>query len=109
MARKLYTGPLVNVSFDLDTCEHSGNCVRGMPSVFNTRKRPWIDPEVATNPELAQQLRETIWRCPSGALRVVEDTGRSTPVDLDTGDTAHVRTTETTEGGEPPFEETGQP
>ena len=45
MARKLYTGPLVNVSFDLDVCQHAAECVRGMPSVFDTSKRPWIDPE----------------------------------------------------------------
>ena len=44
MARKLYTGPLVNVSFDLDVCQHAAECVRGMPSVFDTGKRPWIDP-----------------------------------------------------------------
>lgn len=109
MARKLYTGPLVNVSFDLDVCIHSGNCVRGMPSVFDTEKRPWIDPEIANTPELAQHLRETIWRCPSGALRVVEHTGRPTPVVPGADDSVRVRTVETTEGGEPPVEEDGQP
>jgi uncharacterized Fe-S cluster protein YjdI len=109
MTRKLYTGPLVNVSFDLEICQHSGNCVRGMPSVFDTSKRPWIDPENADTPELAQHLRETIWTCPSGALRVVEHRGRPTPVDIDPGETAHVTSVETTEGGEPPVEGVDQP
>lgn len=72
MTRKTYTGPLVDVSFDGEVCQHSGNCVRGMPSVFDTEARPWINPETATDEDLAQQLREVIGRCPSGALRVEE-------------------------------------
>lgn len=70
MTRKLYTGPIIDVSFDGSLCEHAGECVRGMSSVFNTSKRPWIDPEVANTDALASQLREVIARCPSGALRV---------------------------------------
>ena len=72
MTRKRYTGPILDVSFDGDICQHAAECVRGMPSVFNTAKRPWIDPEVADTPELATQLREVIRRCPSGALRIEE-------------------------------------
>ncbi|MGA4507512.1 (4Fe-4S)-binding protein [Propionibacteriaceae bacterium G1746] len=70
--RKLYTGPLVDVSFEAELCIHSGNCTGGMPSVFNTRKRPWIDPGVADTPEKADELRAVIRRCPSGALQIVE-------------------------------------
>lgn len=36
VTRKLYTGPIVDVSFDLEVCQHSANCVRGMPEVFDT-------------------------------------------------------------------------
>lgn len=72
MARKTYTGPIVDVSFDGEVCEHAAECVRGMPSVFNTAKRPWIDPGVANTEELASQLREVVGRCPSGALRIHE-------------------------------------
>jgi uncharacterized Fe-S cluster protein YjdI len=43
-----------------------------MPSVFNTSKRPWIDPNVADTEDHANQLREVIGRCPTGALRVEE-------------------------------------
>lgn len=74
MTRKPYTGPIVNVSFDGAVCQHSAECVRGMPSVFNTSRRPWIAPDVADTAELANQLREVIGRCPSGALRVEEHT-----------------------------------
>jgi uncharacterized Fe-S cluster protein YjdI len=74
MTRKLYTGPIINVSFDGAICEHAAECVRGMPSVFDTGKRPWINPEVASTTALARDLREVIARCPSGALRVEEHT-----------------------------------
>ncbi len=68
----MYTGPIVNVSYDAEICEHSGVCVRGMPSVFNTAKRPWIDPGVADTGDLAARLRDVVSRCPSGALRIHE-------------------------------------
>ncbi|GAA2183820.1 hypothetical protein GCM10009785_29050 [Brooklawnia cerclae] len=72
MARKVYYGPLVDVSFDGDVCRHAAECVRGMPEVFNTSKRPWIDPVNADTAERADYLREVIGRCPSGALVVEE-------------------------------------
>ncbi len=72
MPRKLYTSPIVHVSFDSDLCEHAAECVRGMPSVFDTSRRPWIDPGVASTEELAHRLRQVVARCPSGALNIEE-------------------------------------
>jgi uncharacterized Fe-S cluster protein YjdI len=72
MARKTYTGPLVDVSFDLDVCQHAAKCVRGMPEVFDTHKKPWANPENANTPELADKLRYVVSTCPSGALEIVE-------------------------------------
>lgn len=72
MARKTYTGPVVDVSFDGDVCQHAAECVRGMPSVFDTSARPWINPTHADSEETAQTLRDVIGRCPSGALRLHE-------------------------------------
>ena len=72
MARKTYTGPVVDVSFDGEICAHAAECVRGMPAVFDTSARPWINPEVASSPEAADQLRDVVRRCPSGALEIVE-------------------------------------
>lgn len=72
MARRTYTGPLIDVTFDGDVCRHAAECVRGMPTVFDTTARPWIDPARADSESTAQTLREVIGRCPSGALRVVE-------------------------------------
>ncbi|MGH8512133.1 MAG: (4Fe-4S)-binding protein, partial [Gammaproteobacteria bacterium] len=31
------------VRFDPNTCIHSGECIRGLPAVFNLSKDPWID------------------------------------------------------------------
>ena len=72
MTRKTYTGPVVDVSFDGDICQHSGNCVNGMPAVFDTHARPGINPERASDHESAGLLREVVGRCPSGALRIEE-------------------------------------
>lgn len=72
MVRKLYTGPLVDVSFDRELCWYAAECVRGMPEVFDTSKRPWIDPRNAPDQAAADKLREVVGRCPSGALRIEE-------------------------------------
>lgn len=71
MTRKTYRGPLVDVSFDGEVCRHAAECVRGMPEVFDTTARPWINPEVARTADLADKLREVVGRCPSGALAMV--------------------------------------
>ena len=63
--RKTYKGAEVDVSFDPDVCIHSGNCVRGLPAVFDTKRRPWITPDAAAADEVVTQVK----RCPSGALQ----------------------------------------
>ncbi len=70
--RKRYTGPLVDVTFDSALCNHNGQCVRNMPEVFDTAKRPWINPTTADAPALEQRLRTTVANCPTGALQILE-------------------------------------
>lgn len=53
------------VTFDPDTCIHSGECVRGLPEVFNVQLRRWIQPANAPAGRVAEQVRH----CPSGALQ----------------------------------------
>lgn len=80
MARKMYSGPQVDVSFDLDVCQHAAECVRGLPEVFNTKARPWINAAWADTPDKADTVREVVARCPSGALHIEEHTSQdSTP------------------------------
>jgi uncharacterized Fe-S cluster protein YjdI len=63
--RKAYTGAEVVVTFYAEICQHSGKCVRGLPEVFDVRRRPWIDPDAAP----AGDVVAAVERCPSGALR----------------------------------------
>jgi uncharacterized Fe-S cluster protein YjdI/CDGSH-type Zn-finger protein len=62
--RKVYRGQDIEVSFDLDVCIHVGECLRGQPSVFQLKRRPWALPDLAP----AEEVAEVIRRCPSGAL-----------------------------------------
>ncbi len=39
MARKTYRGTALNVTFDAEACIHAGECVRGLPQVFDTERR----------------------------------------------------------------------
>jgi uncharacterized Fe-S cluster protein YjdI len=41
-----------------------GNAVRGLPSVFNVSKKPWIDVNGASPAAIIEQVK----LCPSGAL-----------------------------------------
>jgi uncharacterized Fe-S cluster protein YjdI/CDGSH-type Zn-finger protein len=59
-----YTAPGVTVFYDRGRCLHFAECVRGLPQVFDSRMRPWIQPENAS----AEQVAEVVRRCPSGAL-----------------------------------------
>jgi uncharacterized Fe-S cluster protein YjdI len=65
MTAKDYQAGDVVVSFDGDVCIHSEECVRGLPKVFNTSARPWIQPGNAS----PEEVRDAIARCPSGALQ----------------------------------------
>ena len=64
-SRKAYVGKHSEISFDGELCQHAAECVKGAPRVFDTAKRPWIDPDGDTPDHEA----EVIARCPSGALR----------------------------------------
>ena len=60
-----YEGPGIAVTFDTNVCQHTGICVRGLPAVFDVKRKRWIRPELASPEEVAAQVA----RCPSGALQ----------------------------------------
>jgi uncharacterized Fe-S cluster protein YjdI len=66
MSAKIYAGAHVDVSFDSKICQHAAECVRGLPVVFDTSRRPWILPDGAA----PERVVEVVGRCPSGALRI---------------------------------------
>jgi uncharacterized Fe-S cluster protein YjdI len=50
--------------YDPAICIHAKECVRGLPSVFNLSKKPWVN----VNEAPAAAVIEQVKRCPSGAL-----------------------------------------
>jgi CDGSH-type Zn-finger protein/uncharacterized Fe-S cluster protein YjdI len=64
------------VTYDVKRCIHAAECVRGLPAVFDSNAKPWIDPDRAD----AATLAATVERCPSGALHVERRDGMDPPV-----------------------------
>lgn len=64
MAKKEYYSDDIVVTYDVKRCIHAAECIRGLPAVFDTKKRPWIQPDQAQ----ANDVAEVITRCPTGAL-----------------------------------------
>lgn len=72
-----YDSDDVLVTYDVKRCIHAAECVRGLPAVFDTDKRPWVQPENAS----ADEVAEVVMRCPTGALHFErKDGGSSEPV-----------------------------
>ncbi len=62
-----YSNGEITVVWQPGLCNHSGNCVKGLPSVFKPKERPWINVHEAPTDAIAQQVS----RCPSGALSFI--------------------------------------
>lgn len=78
---KPYTSPDITVTYDVKRCIHVAECVRRLPQVFDTEKRPWIQPNNAT----ADEIAATVERCPSGALQYTRhDGGAAEPIPEET-------------------------
>lgn len=60
-----YESDAIVVTFDPNICRHTGVCVRGLPAVFDVRRKRWVKPELASAADVAAQVA----RCPSGALQ----------------------------------------
>ncbi|MXY15597.1 MAG: hypothetical protein F4057_00095 [Acidobacteria bacterium] len=61
---RIYEADELVVEYDVTRCIHVEACVRGLPTVFDPSRRPWIAPGRATAEAVAQVVR----RCPTGAL-----------------------------------------
>jgi uncharacterized Fe-S cluster protein YjdI len=61
---KRYSNGEVTVIWKRDLCQHGGACARGLPLVFNPRRRPWIELHHTDTATIVAQVE----RCPSGAL-----------------------------------------
>jgi uncharacterized Fe-S cluster protein YjdI len=67
MPRRLqvYETENITITFEPDVCTHSAKCVRGLPAVFDVRRKRWVAPEAAS----ADDVEAQVHRCPSGALK----------------------------------------
>jgi len=59
-----YKSDQLTVRYDPKICIHAGDCVRGLPSVFDVSKKPWVNVNSAATATIIEQVK----RCPSGAL-----------------------------------------
>ena len=66
-----YTSEAIDITYDARRCIHAAECVRGLPEVFDTGRRPWILPSGAS----ADAIAAVIERCPSGALHYTRRDG----------------------------------
>jgi uncharacterized Fe-S cluster protein YjdI/CDGSH-type Zn-finger protein len=62
--RRVYEAPTIEVHWEPRLCIHTGNCVRGLPRVFDPKARPWVAVAAAD----ADAIARTIETCPTGAL-----------------------------------------
>lgn len=65
---KKYSNGEVTVVWEPSKCIHAGNCVRGLPEVFNAKAKPWIKIDGADTQSIINQVKD----CPSGALSILE-------------------------------------
>jgi CDGSH-type Zn-finger protein len=60
-----YLGKRITIHDNRGICAHAGLCTDRLNSVFRMNQEPWIDPDGAS----AEEVIETVKKCPSGALR----------------------------------------
>jgi uncharacterized Fe-S cluster protein YjdI/CDGSH-type Zn-finger protein len=63
-AERVYRNDRIEVSWEPAFCIHVAECLRGLPRVFDSWRRPWIVVDNASPDEIA----EVVQRCPTGAL-----------------------------------------
>lgn len=62
---RTYQRDAVSVEWDPSLCIHTARCILAAPAVFDPRRKPWVDLDAGTLPEIAEAVRQ----CPTGALR----------------------------------------
>jgi uncharacterized Fe-S cluster protein YjdI len=62
-----YSNGEITVVWKPDVCIHSAICFKGLPKVFDPRRKPWIEMDKATTEQIIEQVK----KCPSGALSIL--------------------------------------
>ncbi len=58
---------MIKVKWDQTKCTHSGNCVKGLPKVFQVKNGQFV---IEVKGASEQEIRDQVAKCPSGALGV---------------------------------------
>jgi CDGSH-type Zn-finger protein/uncharacterized Fe-S cluster protein YjdI len=59
-----YKTDRITVRWSRVRCTHAAACILGLPRVFDSGRRPWVEPGLAPPDKVA----EVVCRCPTGAL-----------------------------------------
>ncbi|WP_316369586.1 (4Fe-4S)-binding protein [Candidatus Thiodiazotropha sp. CDECU1] len=54
------------ISWDEKSCQHAGNCVKGLPNVFKIDDGRFV---IDGNAASAEEIKKVVDSCPSGALK----------------------------------------
>jgi uncharacterized Fe-S cluster protein YjdI len=67
---KEYSNGEVTVFWKSELCIHSANCLIGLPEVFNSKKKPWINIHASNS----KDIMKAVDACPSRALTYLKST-----------------------------------
>lgn len=71
----------ITVHWKPDICVRSGECVKGSPEVFKPEEKPWVKIGAAST----EAIRQTVDKCPSGALSYTLDSADEAPTQTNAG------------------------
>ncbi len=66
-----YKNDEITVIWEPSLCIHSAICFKGLPQVFDPRRKPWIEMQKADTLTIINQVKQ----CPSGALSIKQNNG----------------------------------
>jgi uncharacterized Fe-S cluster protein YjdI len=74
-----YSNGEITVVWKPEICIHSAICFHGLPSVFDPRRRPWVEISGSDSAHIVEQIK----KCPSGALSYLEGAHPESPNEPD--------------------------
>ena len=67
---KEFSNGEITVYWKAELCIHSANCLIGLPGVFNSKKKPWINVHASNS----KDIMKVVDTCPSRALTYLKST-----------------------------------
>mgnify|MGYP003624505274 CR=1 FL=1 len=83
--KKEYSNDEITVVYQADLCIQSGECAKGLSSVFKPGEQPWVKMDAANKEDIMQQVQ----KCPTKALsfyiNIPEKKRSGEPVAIESG------------------------